>query len=355
MEPRPYTLVAELTYRCPLACVYCSNPVDLDRYRDELSTEEWLRVLADAEALGVVQVHFTGGEPLVRSDLTRLIRRSRQLQLYSNLITSGLPLDPARLAELRDAGLDHVQLSLQDVDGERGRCIAGVDALAAKRSFAESVKSLGMPLTLNFVLHKININHVESIIAFAESVQADRLELANTQYHGWALRNRAALLPDPAEVDRAHAVAAAAAARLAGTLEIIYVKPDYFGDRPKACMDGWARRFVVVAPDGAALPCHAARSLPIAFDNVRSESLQKIWRESDGFNRFRGDGWMPDPCRSCDRRAVDFGGCRCQAFALTGDAAATDPACALSPRHDLIERARADAPRPLVYRRFGST
>jgi pyrroloquinoline quinone biosynthesis protein E len=348
---RPYTLVAELTYRCPLACPYCSNPAPLDGYRDELSTDEWRGVLDGAEALGVVQVHLSGGEPLVRRDLAELIAHARRRDLYTNLITSGVPVERERLAALRDAGLDHVQLSLQDVDAESAARIAGLDALAQKREVARWTKELGLPLTLNIVLHRANLDRVAEMVAFAEAAGADRLELANTQYHGWALANRDALLPEAAQLERARAVAVDAAARLRGRMEIVYVKPDYFGDQPKACMDGWARRFLVVAPDGTALPCHAARSITsLSFENVRDRGIESIWRDSEAFNRFRGESWMPEPCKSCDRRAVDFGGCRCQAFALTGDAAATDPACALSPHHQLIQVARAS--RPWTPRRY---
>lgn len=349
--PRPYTLVAELTYRCPLACGYCSNPVDLERYSAgaELPTESWQRVFADAAALGVLQANLTGGEPLVRPDLTALVAAAHAQQLYVNLITSGIPVDRARLAELAAAGLDSLQLSVQDVDARGAAWIAGRDDLDAKLEVAAAVRALGLPLTLNVVIHRGNIGRVADFVALAERIGAERLELANTQYLGWALANRDALLPARAEIDRARDVAADAAARLRGKMEILFVRPDYYADRPRACMDGWARRYVVVTPDGAVLPCHQAASIAgLRFESVRDRPLGEIWRDSPALRRFRGDDWMPAPCRTCDERHADFGGCRCQAFALAGDAGATDPACALAPGHGLVRdaRARAELPPP---------
>jgi pyrroloquinoline quinone biosynthesis protein E len=342
--PRPYTLIAELTYRCPLKCPYCSNPLDLAAPEPELTTDEWCRVFEEAEALGVVQLHLTGGEPLVRDDLEALVAKARALSLYTNLITSAVPLDRARLAALRDAGLDNVQVSFQDSEAEHADEIAGVAAMGRKLEAAAWVKELGLPLTVNVVLHRTNIDQLDAIVEMAERLGADRLELANTQYLGWALANRASLLPTAAQLEHASAAARAAKARLEGTMEVLYVKPDYFGTRPKACMDGWARRFVHIVPTGQVLPCHAARSIAgMTFDNVRDQSLPSIWRDSPAMRAFRGEGWMKEPCRSCPERAIDFGGCRCQAFALTGDPAATDPACALSPAHALIEDAKRSA------------
>jgi pyrroloquinoline quinone biosynthesis protein E len=355
---RPYTLVAELTYRCPLRCVYCSNPLDYDRHRDELDTAAWLRVLGEAEELGVVQLNLTGGEPLVRDDLELIVERARGLGLYTNLITSGVPLARERLARLRELGLDNVQISIQDTEAARSDRIAGHRSFERKLAVAQWVKELGLPLTLNTVLHRENLDHIEGVIALAERLGADRLELANTQYLGWALPNRAALLPTRAQLAQARAIAAAARARLVGTMEVLFVTPDYYADLPKACMDGWGRRFIVLTPTGLVLPCHAAHSIPgLTFDSVRDRPLGDIWAGSAGFNAFRGEDWMPEPCRSCDRRTVDFGGCRCQAYHLTGDAAATDPTCRLAPQHTLILTAReeaesaAPAPEiPLVYR-----
>lgn len=355
-EPRPYTLVAELTYRCPLGCAYCSNPVDYRSHADQLDTDAWLRVFAEAEELGVVQLNLTGGEPLVRVDLEYLVQGARASNLYTNLITSGIPVTQERLARLRDFGLDSVQLSIQDVIPAESDRIAGLLSFNRKLQVACWMTELRIPLTLNIVLHRINIDRVADMVALAERLGADRLELANTQYLGWALKNRAALLPTNEQVERARAAATQARERLHGKMEVVFVKPDYYGTFPKACMDGWGRRFIVVSPDGLAMPCHAAHTIPgLIFDKVTERPLADIWRLSSGFNAFRGEAWMTEPCRSCQRRAIDYGGCRCQAYHLTGSAEATDPVCALSPRHDLIELARAEAPtmstdQSLVYR-----
>jgi PqqA peptide cyclase len=354
---RPYTLVAELTYRCPLRCVYCSNPLDYARHDRELDTATWLRVFREAEDLGVVQLNLTGGEPLLRSDLEALIEEARGLDLYTNLITSGIPLTLDRLRAFRARGLDSVQLSIQDVEAEASDRIAGHRSFARKLEVAGWVKRAGFPLTLNVVLHRHNLDRVPEIIALAESLAADRLELANTQYLGWALLNRPALLPTREQLERARAVAAAARDRLRGTMEVLFVIPDYYARFPKSCMDGWGRRFMVISPDGLVLPCHVAHTLPgLRFDNVRDRALAEIWNDSPGLNAFRGEDWLPEPCRSCERRSEDFGGCRCQAFHLTGDAAVTDPACSLSPHHAIVEAAREEAdplvtpPSPLQYR-----
>lgn len=353
---RPYTLIAELTYRCPLRCTYCSNPVDLAAQANELSTAEWSGALDDAEGLGVLQVHFTGGEPLLRKDLEVLVARARALSLYSNLITSGVSLTRDRLVALRDAGLDSVQLSLQGASAEVGARVAGVDVHRQKLEVAAWVKAAGLPLTVNVVLHRDNIDAIDDVIALADALAADRLELANAQYHGWALLNRGRLLPSLSQVERARAAARAAKAARVGKMEVLFVMPDYFEGTPKACMDGWARRFITMSPDGTVLPCHAAASLThLSFESVRARPLSAIWEDSPAFVAYRGDGWMGEPCRSCPRKTVDFGGCRCQSFALTGDAAATDPACSLSPHHAIVraERARGEggtpAPDP-VYR-----
>jgi pyrroloquinoline quinone biosynthesis protein E len=347
-EPRPYTLVAELTHRCPLRCAYCSNPLEL--VGDELATSDWLRAFDDAARLGVAQLHLSGGEPALRDDLSALVARARSLDLYANLITSGATLDRARLGELRDAGLDNVQLSVQDVDAAAGDRLAGARVAARKLDVARWTRELGLPLALNVVLHRGNIDRVGELVALAEELGAHRLELANAQYHGWALRNRAALLPARDQLERAQKIAHAAKNRLVGRVEVLFVLPDYFAAHPRACMGGWARRYIVIAPDGIALPCHAARELPLDWQNVRTRSLVDIWRDSPGFARFRGEAWLPEPCRSCDRRAIDFGGCRCQAFALLGDAALTDPACAKSPHHDRVAGARGEHAGEFVYR-----
>jgi PqqA peptide cyclase len=353
-ELRPYTLVAELTYRCPLRCVYCSNPLDWAGHRDALATEDWLRVLREAEELGVVQINLTGGEPLLRDDLEALVEKAQRLELYTNLITSGIPLTRERLERLQTLGLDNVQVSIQDVTAAASDRIAGLRSFERKLQVARWVKELGLPLTVNTVLHRDNLDAIAEVIALAESLNADRLELANTQYLGWALVNRQALLPTREQLARARDVARAARRRLTGRMEVLFVTPDYYAEFPKACMDGWGRRFIVISPDGLVLPCHAAHTLPgLTFDNVRQRSLGEIWRGSTGFTAFRGESWMAEPCRSCERRGLDFGGCRCQAYHLTGDAAATDPVCSLSPQHQLIETARgatADPPAELVFR-----
>ena len=339
---RPYSLIAELTYRCPLRCVYCSNPVDLHRRRSEIDTPTWKRVLTEAEALGVVQVSFSGGEPLLRPDIEELIAHARALGLYTNIATSAIPRALERLPRLQAAGIDNIQVSVQDSDAQAAQAIAGGDFHGAKLEFARAVKALGLPLTLNVVLHRQNLDRIGELIALAEQLDADRLELANTQYQAWALLNRAALLPTREQLQRARDIALTAKTRLQGKMEILFVMPDYYSDRPKPCMGGWGRRFILVAPDGQALPCHAAHTLPgIEPANVQTHSLEWIWHESSAFNLFRGETWLPAPCKGCDRRALDFGGCRCQAYALTGDATQTDPTCGLAPSHELIVAARA--------------
>ncbi len=346
----PYTLVAELTHRCPLACPYCSNPRSLVRGSEELTTDEWLRVIDDAAALGVMQIHLSGGEPLARADLEVLADRCHADDLYVSLVTSGVPLDRARLERLAPS-LDHVQLSVQDADATSSDRIAGFAGFEQKMCVAGWVKELGLPMTLNVVLHRENIDHVDAIVAMAERLGVARLELANVQLVSWALENRGALLPTGAALDRARAVAADARRRNEGRMQVVFVMPDWHADRPRACMDGWARRFVVVAPDGAVLPCHAARALPLTFETVRSRPLREVWTDGEALRAYRGDAWMAEPCKSCDRRDIDFGGCRCQAFALTGDLHATDPACTLSPQHALVRAAREEAERP-PERRF---
>jgi pyrroloquinoline quinone biosynthesis protein E len=346
MAHRPYTLIAELTYRCALRCCYCSNPVGHAGDRPELPTGVWLRVLEEAEELGVVQVNLTGGEPVLRDDLEALIDSASNLDLYTNLITSGIPLTYERLARLRAAGLRSLQLSFQGVRRSEADRIAGAPVFTRKLQVARWTRALDLPLTVNVVLHRQNIDELADVIELAERLGAERLELANTQYLGWALPNRAALLPTREQIARARATARTAAVRLEGKMEVRFVLPDYFTDYPKACMDGWGRRFIVINPEGVALPCHLAQTLPgFRFDNVRHRHLAEIWGASAGFNRFRGEDWFPDPCRTCTRRAVDFGGCRCQAYHLTGDAGAADPACVLSADHHRIVGARLEAER----------
>lgn len=351
-------LLAELTHRCPLACPYCSNPLQLERAADELDTGVWLRVLDEAAKLGVLQVHFSGGEPLVRKDLEALVAHAAACGLYTNLITSGMPLSTARAGALAGAGLDHAQLSLQDTDAAGADLFSGArNVLARKTEAAAVLRGAGLPLTLNAVMHRGNLDHLEQMIETAVGFGAGRLEVAHVQYYGWALRNRAALMPTRAQIGRATEIVAAARARLSGLLVIDYVVPDYYALRPKACMGGWGQRFLNVDPAGRVLPCHAAATIPgLHFDTVREKSLGDIWANSAAFNRFRGTGWMPEPCQSCERKELDWGGCRCQALALTGDAAATDPACALSPMHAAmfgIAQSEAAAAAPeFIYRRM---
>lgn len=336
--PSPFGLLAELTYACPLHCAYCSNPLNLADYRDELSTEDWRRVLGEARELGVLQLHLSGGEPLQRRDVVEIVRCGSGLGMYTNLITSALGLSRRRAEELRAAGLDHVQISVQADEPVTSDHIAGTPSFARKEAAARMVKELGWPLTVNVVLHRQNIDRIVEIVDLAEELGADRLELANTQYYGWAWHNRDVLLPSSAQIERADEVVRSARERLPRT-EIIHVLPDYYAQYPKACMGGWAQRQLTIAPNGDALPCPAAQSLPLPRASAREHPLGWIWRESPLFGAFRGTDWMPDPCRSCSRRDVDFGGCRCQAFQLTGDPARTDPVCHLSPDHELVDEA----------------
>ncbi|MBV8216899.1 MAG: pyrroloquinoline quinone biosynthesis protein PqqE [Solirubrobacterales bacterium] len=337
--PRPLGLLAELTYRCPLRCPYCSNPTSFPPARGALTMAEWRRVLDEAASLGVLHVQFSGGEPLLRPDLPDLVATARAAGLYTNLITSGLGLTRPRAERLCAAGLDHVQISLQSDEAPLADAIAGLEAHTRKLEAARLVRALGLALTINVVLHRGNIGRVGAIIALAEELAAERLELANVQFYGWAFANKEALLPTRAALDEAERTAAAARERLSGRMEILYVLPDYYGDRPKPCMNGWGRRHLTINPVGDVLPCPAASAIAsLRFDNVRDRPLRQIWEESDAFQRFRGTAWMPEPCRSCDRREVDFGGCRCQAAQLTGDAANTDPACALSPHREALVR-----------------
>ncbi len=354
--PRPYSLLCELTYRCPLQCPYCSNPIDFARHEGELATAEWERVLTEAAALGVVQAHFSGGEPLLRADLPKIIRRARDLGLYTNLSTGGTLLTEKLAGQLRAAGLDSLQVSIQDSDAENSdRLAGGAPSFAKKIRAAQLAKELGFSLTVNVVLHRQNLDHIEAIISMAEKLGAERLELANSQYNGWALKNRVALLPSRAQVEHASRVTDMARQRLVGRMEILYVLSDYFEPFPKACLHGWGRVFMTVAADGAVLPCQTAREIRgLKFGNAREHSLETIWFESEAFQKFRGTDWLPEPCQSCPRKEVDFGGCRCRAFLLTDDATATDPVCSFAPKHHLIGEvlagAESDASKKLVYR-----
>ncbi len=343
----PLWLLAELTYRCPLQCPYCSNPLDFARSHDELSTAEWIDVFRQAREMGAAQLGFSGGEPLVRQDLAELIAAARGLGYYTNLITSGIGLTEEKIASFAEAGLDHIQISFQAADEEVNNLLAGSQkAFAHKLEMARAVKKHGYPMVLNFVTHRHNIDNIEQIIRLCIELEADFVELATCQFYGWAELNRAGLLPSKEQLVRAERITNEWRDKLAAEnhpCKLIFVTPDYYEERPKACMNGWGNLFLDITPDGTALPCHSARQLPVEFPNVREHSIEHIWRHSFGFNKFRGYDWMPEPCRSCDEKERDFGGCRCQAFMLTGDAANADPVCSKSMHHDKILAARAQA------------
>ncbi len=356
----PLWLLAELTYRCPLHCVFCYNPVDFAKTSAELSTEDWLRVLREARAAGSVQCGFSGGEPMLRDDLEVLVAEAHRLGFYTNLLTSGVGLTEARAAALKQAGLDHIQLSFQDSTRELNDFLSHTKTFDLKRRTADIIKSHGWPMVLNCVIHRLNIDYIEQIIELAVELGAEYLELANSQYYSWAEINRDGLLPSREQLERAERVTNACRDKLGDKIRIFFVVPDYYETRPKKCMNGWGNVFLTITPDGTALPCHTAKMLKgIDFPNVREMSVQDIWYASPGFNRFRGDSWMKDPCRTCPEKEKDLGGCRCQAFMLTGDAANADPVCDKSPFHQRVEEAVAyaqvpDAQRtvvkPLVFR-----
>lgn len=355
----PRWLLAELTYACPLQCPYCSNPIDYANYQSELDTEDWKRVLTQARKMGAVQLGFSGGEPLTRKDLVELVKHARDLGYYSNLITSGYGLTEEKIIQLKEAGLDHIQVSIQASTQELNDHIAGTTSFQTKKEVAHLVKKHGYPMVLCVVIHRENIHQMPEILAMAEELGADYLELANTQYYGWAHANRDLLLPTKEQFEQAEAIAQAFKEKVAGKMKIYYVVPDLYEDRPKACMNGWGTTFLTIAPDGVALPCHSARDLPgLDCPNVKDFSIEQIWNESKAFNFFRGFEWMQEPCRSCDEKEKDFGGCRCQAYLLTGDMTNTDPVCSKSPNHGVIQEAidsaKASAEsaieKPLIFR-----
>ncbi|HTW30790.1 MAG TPA: pyrroloquinoline quinone biosynthesis protein PqqE [Candidatus Sulfotelmatobacter sp.] len=344
MVPNPLALIAEVTHRCPLHCVYCSNPMQLAEVDSELSTGDWRSVFEQAGKLGMLHAHFTGGEPLARPDIEELIAAARSGGLYTNLITSGIGLNEQRLQALVGAGLDHIQLSFQDSREDAANWIAGAKAHAHKIQLAAAIRKHKIAFTVNLVVHRQNLDHIEEMIGFIEQLAPERMEIAHTQYYGWALANRAALLPTREQLEKAVTVVSEAEKRLAGRIRIDAVVPDYYAKFPKACMGGWGRRLMLINPVGKVLPCHAAEVLPgMTFENVREKTLAWIWRESESFQHFRGEEWMPQPCRGCEKRGEDFGGCRCQAFLLTGDASATDPACSLAPKHEIVTSAVREA------------
>jgi pyrroloquinoline quinone biosynthesis protein E len=354
---RPLSLIAELTYRCPLRCPYCSNPLNFrdPSYRQELTTHQWLEVIRQGAKLGILQLGFTGGEPLLRADLETLVEAAAETGLYTSLITAGNLLSEERAEALQACGLDHVQISVQDNQATASDAMAGARSFEQKMAAARWVKKIGFPLTINVVLHRQNLDHIEEIIDLCASLQADRVELANTQYYGWALRNRASLLPTRAQLQRAQDVVTNAQQHRRFPMGLVYVLPDYYTQYPKPCMGGWGQKTMVVTPHGEVLPCQVAKSIPdLTFANARHQTLAWIWFESEAFNRFRGAHWMEEPCRSCPRKTIDFGGCRCQALLLTGNAKATDPACHLSPHHHIVvaaqDQTNTQTPPSLVYR-----
>lgn len=357
----PLWLLAELTYRCPLHCVFCYNPVDFAARSDELSTEDWLRVLRQGRELGAVQCGFSGGEPLLREDLEILVAEARRLGYYTNLLTSGVGLTADRAAALKAAGLDHVQLSFQDSTREMNDFLSHTKTFELKNRVAKIVKDQGWPMVMNVVLHRLNIDHVDRILAMAHELGAEYVELANTQYYSWAFLNRDQLLPTREQLRRAEAVTDAWRAKVGNAMRLFFVAPDYHEGTVKKCVNGWGSTFLTITPEGAALPCHTAQMLPgLSFPNVREHGLREIWFDSEGFNRYRGTGWMKEPCASCDQKEVDLGGCRCQAFLIANDPAAADPVCAKSPHRPMVEQAVLAAEqgtgaarvveRPLVFR-----
>lgn len=357
--PPPMSLLAELTHRCPLQCPYCSNPLRLDPRAGELDTATWKRVLDEAAAMGILQVHFSGGEPMARPDLTDLVQHAVSLGLYTNLITSGVLLNADSLKSLSAAGLDHIQLSFQDADAQEGERIGGMAGAQAKKlEAARLIVADGLPLTLNFVIHRQNAGRVPEMLSLAEQLGARRVEIAHTQYYGWGLLNRDALLPDRAQLEATEQAVAEARARFGNRITIDFVTPDYYAERPKPCMGGWGQRFLNIAPSGKVLPCHAAETIPgLTFPSVKDSSLNAIWQDSPLFNLYRGTDWMPKPCQSCAFKEEDWGGCRCQALALAGNADATDPVCHRTPAHERIEQAIADRPATppaFQYRRYSN-
>ncbi len=353
----PLWLLAEVTYRCPLHCVFCYNPVNYAANKKELTTEQWKEVLRQARKLGAAQLGFSGGEPLVRDDLEEMIGEAHQLGYYTNLITSGVGMTETRIAKMKELGLDHIQLSFQDSTKEMNDFLSSTKTFDLKSKVAALIKKYDYPMVLNVVLHRFNLDHVGRIIEMAVEMGVEYLELANTQYYAWGEINRQQLMPTREQLERAEVIVNEYRAKLGNQIKILFVVPDYFEDKPKACMNGWGSVFLAVAADGSALPCHAAQSIPgLTFPNVTEESLHDIWYKSDAFNRFRGYEWMKEPCRTCPDKEKDFGGCRCQAMMLTGDAENADPVCGKSPYHDDVKkivlqaRNRPVEEKPLVFR-----
>lgn len=355
----PLWLLAELTYRCPLHCVYCYNPVDFAKTEDELTTEQWFKVLREARELGSVQCGFSGGEPMLRDDLEVIVAEAHRLGYYTNLLTSGVGLNEKRIGALNEAGLDHIQLSFQDSTREMNDFLSSTRTFDLKRRVADMIKAHGYPMVMNCTIHRHNIDHIEAILQLASDIDAEYVELANTQYYGWAQVNRDQLLPSREQLERAERITNEWREKHGNKMKLFFVVPDYYEKRPKKCMNGWGNIFLTITPDGKALPCHTARMLPgLEFPDVRTSSIREIWYESEGFNRYRGTGWMKEPCSSCPEKENDYGGCRCQAYMIANDPAAADPVCDKSPLHHLItevvDRAQiagnAAQVKPLIYR-----
>ncbi len=352
----PFCLIAEITYRCPLQCPYCSNPLQLNRFRNELDTGTWKRILSEASEIGIVQVHFTGGEPLLRTDVGELIAHAKKSGLYSHLITAGVNTSKEQLESLRHSGLDAIQISIQDTVPDENDRLAGCPSFSKKKLAVTNAKETGLPVTLNIVLHRHNLDRIEEMIQLAQDWQVDRLELAHTQYLGWAFHNRNSLIPSRTQVEHAQQVVDHLRETDSSGLQILHVLPDYYQSWPKPCLQGWGRIFMTVTPDGVLLPCQASRDIPeLSFPRVSNSSLHEAWFNSSVFRKFRGTDWMPEPCRTCDRRHIDYGGCRCQAFLLTGDVHQTDPVCTFAPEHEQIQHLIQEADQAnheFQYRRF---
>ncbi|MFL9709914.1 pyrroloquinoline quinone biosynthesis protein PqqE [Methylobacillus sp. Pita1] len=347
---QPLWLLAEVTYRCPLHCAFCYNPTDYDKHtKNELSTEQWIQALRDARKLGALQLGISGGEPLLRDDIEEIIAEASSLGYYTNLITSGVGLTEKRISAFKAGGLDHIQLSMHDITEEINNFITGTRTFELKKKVAAMIKEHGYPMVLNVVIHRFNIKHVKEILEMAEALGADFVELANTQYYGWSLVNRSQLMPTKEQIDEAEAITNAFREKVGNKMKIFFVVPDYFSNRPKKCMNGWGEVFMIVTANGDVLPCHSARVLPnMSFPNVKANGLKWVWEESPAFNKYRGDDWMKEPCRSCPEKEKDLGGCRCQAFLLSGDAEAADPVCTKSPHRHLIDEAIANAQKPYL-------
>jgi len=347
---QPLWLLAEITYRCPLHCAFCYNPTDYDKHtKNELSTEEWIKALREARKMGAIQLGISGGEPLLRDDIEEIVAEAHKLGYYSNLITSGVGLTEKRIQAFKEGGLDHIQLSMHDITEEINNFITNTKTFELKKKVAAMIKGHGYPMVLNVVIHRYNIGHVDKILEMAEALGADYVELANTQYYGWSLVNRSQLMPTREQLAEAERMTNAFRERVGNKMKVFFVVPDYFADRPKKCMNGWGEVFMIVTANGDVLPCHSARALPgLTFPNVREHGLEWAWNESPAFNKYRGMDWLKEPCRSCDEKENDLGGCRCQSYLLSGDAEAADPVCTKSPHRHLIDEAIKDSQNPLL-------